>query len=93
MATTSGGSSLSCLCDVRLLHLWVAGVEHSDLVAVLTQNRRKRLDAERRESHHLDPQIVRLRSAQLFRQQPVEILIVYEYEEYFQNVVLSVLGR
>ena len=74
-----------CLCDVRLLHLRVAGVEHPDLVAVLSQNGCKRLDAQRRESHHLDPLLARLRSAHLLRQQPVEILVVHENEEYFQN--------
>jgi len=63
----------------------VAGVEHSDLVAVPAQNGRERLNAKRRECHHLDPLVVRFRAAQLFRQQPVEILVVYENEEYIHG--------
>ena len=73
------------LCDVRLLHLRMAGVEHADLMAMLAQDRCERLDAQRRESHHLDARVAWLRAAQIFRQQPVEILVIDPNEEYFHK--------
>ena len=73
------------LRDVRLLHFRVAGVEHPDLMPVLAQNGRERLDAQRREAHHLHARIARLGAAQIFRQQPVEILVVHPDEEYFHK--------
>jgi hypothetical protein len=63
----------------------MAGVEHPHLMTVLAQNGRKRLDAQRREAHDLDARVTRLRAAQILRQQPVKVFIIYPDEEYFHK--------
>ncbi len=73
------------LRDVRLFHLRVTGIEHPDLMSVLAEDGRERLDAQRWKSHDLDARVARLRAAQILRQQPVEIFVIHPNEEYFHK--------
>ena len=63
----------------------MAGVEHPHLMPMLSENGSQRLDAERRESHDLDPLITGLRTSKVFGQQAVEIHVVDPHEEYFHR--------
>ena len=80
------------LRDIRLLHVRMTGVEHPHLMAELSQDGREGLDAQGRETHHLDSLISRFRAAEFFRQQPVEIFVSHVNEEYFHGNGLSRFG-
>src|SRR5262249_8037160 len=75
-----------------LFHLRMAGVEHADFVPMTAQHRSQCFYAQRREAHDFDARIAGLGAAQLLRQQPIEILIVYIDQEYFHREWNSCLG-
>jgi hypothetical protein len=60
-------------------------VEHPDLVAMLPEDRGQRFDPQGRESHDLNARVPLFGATQFFRQEAVEILIIYEHQEYFHK--------
>ena len=74
--------------DVLRLHLRVAGVKHPHLVSPLAQDRRERLDPQRRKRHHFDPPVVRLRPVQRRRQHAAKVIVANVNQKHIHEMEL-----
>jgi hypothetical protein len=61
-------------------------IKHPHLMSPLPQNRRQRLDSERRESHHFDSSVGGFRAPQVLGQQAAKIIITDVNEEYIHSL-------
>jgi hypothetical protein len=75
------------------LHPGVARVEHPHPVAMPAQDRRQRLNAQGRESHHLNPPISRPGSVQPFRKQLAKVLVSNINQEDVHGKILWLKGQ